>query len=283
MACLTIILRPGWSNILVEELQFSHASYPPSVLTAGCDEARIAHTDICLASWVFQTEEKNDNRLLTTGPGYSLTKLPSTNLVQYMRHWDMTQPISEETSRTFLPCINKRIWDRPYHEWVIPPNPNSMLVIDCLKEFDREANEFIFSVSSSLPFPRHDIFKVQSSAEAFILRNVSHSFKISGFPLDWIVCFYFLLFLWSDLISLLQNCHPRWGRARDDTNLLSLMAAGQAVPVPVVCLSWRFLASKTQRLETDTAHCSVTPHCLPAALAGWKLGKFSLCLTSLPG
>ena len=65
---------------LVEELQFSHASYPPSVLTAGCDEARIAHSVICLGSWVFQTEEKNYNRLLTTVPGYSLTKLPSTNL-----------------------------------------------------------------------------------------------------------------------------------------------------------------------------------------------------------
>ena len=65
--------------------------------------------------------------------------------------------LSVEISRTFLPCINKRIWDLADHEWVIPPNPNSMLVIDCLKEFDHEVNEFIFSVSSRPSL----LFKVQ--------------------------------------------------------------------------------------------------------------------------
>ena len=92
---------------------------------------------------VFQTEKKNNHGLLTTLPGYSLTKLLSINL-----SGNMTQPLSVETSRTFLPCINKRIWDLAYHEWVIPTNPNLMLLTDCLKEFDREVNEFILSVSS---------------------------------------------------------------------------------------------------------------------------------------
>ena len=72
---LTIIFLPvRFISYRVQELQISHACYPPSVLTAAYDEARIAHTGRCLASWVFQTEEKY-NRLLTSLPGYySLTK-----------------------------------------------------------------------------------------------------------------------------------------------------------------------------------------------------------------
>ena len=109
-----------------------------------------------------------------------------------------------------------------------------------------------------------------SGAASIILWNISHIFEISGFPFDCV--FYYL----SDLTRLLQNSHPRSDQARDDTNLLSLMAAWQAVVAVagrggVVCR----LKVSTNQNTLNSLLCSVTPHCLPAALAGWKLGKFS--------
>ena len=111
----------------VQELQISHACYPPSVPAPGCDEAGIAHTGRCLASSpclallgisdrreILWTDD-NFAWLFTDQLTQSVPVQTFSNPIQ-----DMTQPLSVEISRTFLPCINKRIWDLAYHEWVIP-------------------------------------------------------------------------------------------------------------------------------------------------------------------
>ena len=116
-----------------------------------------------------------------------------------------------------------------------------------------------------------------SGAASIILWNISHIFEISGFPFDCV--FYYYL---SDLTRLLQNSHPRSGQARDDTNLLSLMAAWQAV----VAVAGRggvqtegFYQPKHSQLSSLFCYPSL-PACCPRRV---KVGKIFTNLFSLPG
>ena len=141
-----------------------------------------------------------------------------------------------------------------------------MLVIDCLKEFDHEVNEFIFSVSSRPSL----LFKVQC--------RINH--RVECFPhfYNLSISVVSLLFLRSDQ---LRGGETRSCQARDDTNLLSLMATGVLVVVAVVAVVVSGLAVST---PTKT-RCYVTlPACLPACCPRRvKVGKIFTNLFSLPG